>query len=91
MAAPLERRIEASDRYDANSAYITRGEARPLIETRRQRIARLTYSTDGTRFPGEPKLNILPFVGTRGSKKDLLSHMSPKRTKKHKLFDLWKV
>jgi len=83
---------------DGDSAFISRREARPFTgETRRQKMNRLIYSTDGTKFPGEPRLEVLPFMGRGVSKgvgkKDMLDHMTPKKKtgKKLRLFDLWRV
>lgn len=86
MALPFNM----NTRQGGEAAYISREEAQPLIETHRQKISRLTYCCDGTRFPRERHVDILPFVG---SKKDVLAHMSPKRQtgKKLRLFDIWRV
>jgi hypothetical protein len=94
-ARPLQdmRRGRVHRSRDGDAAYVSRAEARPFTgETRRQKVNRLIYSCDGTRFPGEPHINILPFVG-KESKRDVLSHMAPKKKagKKLRLFDMWKV
>ena len=56
MAAPFE------SRKDAQRVYISRQEASPLTQpiSRRQHVNRLTFGTDGTRFPGEPHIEIMP-------------------------------
>ena len=94
---------------DGDAAYVSRREAKPfrynvqsLItpqkETHRAKVIRLTFCSDCTRFPGEPKIDILPryrapllptTTRKKAVKRDLLEHMAPKRGgKKLNVFDL---
>ena len=72
MAAPFE------NRKDAQRAYISRREAEPIVDahelrkSHREHVNNLIFSCDGTRFPGEPRLKILPDVGACLPGKDVL-------------------
>ncbi len=97
--------IRKSQRQAQDAAYVTREEARPLMngmaeQPRRKNLIRFDLPErhdgccGGTRFPGEPTIRILPDMGRclpgRGCNADPLKFMDAKLGNMRKKLDIYK-